>query len=142
VQLSFLEKYQLRRKYFDNIYQDNQLIFIAEKELAGLTFHKVNMEGDISYIKSQNKWVEPSEGEDLKGSRLRWANMILSFERESLKSTKLEKIAFSIKFRWKDLWSLMGEGLRDSFGSLVLIALIPYFLSILLRSIVWAIKNR
>jgi hypothetical protein len=113
-ELSFFDKYQIRRKYIEGLYSEG-LHYIAEKELAELAFHKINMEADIAYLRKANKWVEPVEGENLNGSRLR--------------------------FKWKELWKILGEGLSESRGILALIILIPYILSILVRSVVWAIKN-
>ena len=142
IQLSFFEKYQWRNKYFTEISRERGLYLSSEKKLAEQIFQTLNMVYDIDYIKSANKWVEPSEGEDLNASRLGWAKMISSLEPELSRGTKLEKAKFTLKRRWNDLWRGVGEGLQESLGSVMLFALIPYFFSILLRSIVWAVKNK
>lgn len=137
--LSFFEKYQVRRRFFDSLYDG--MYFIAERELAELTFHKINMEADIDFLKGASIWVDPPEVEDLNQSRVRWAQMILKAEPGLKQDTKWERFKLGFKMQWRDIWGALGEGLEESDWRLAIIVLAPYLLSILLRSVVWAIRN-
>lgn len=138
-ELSFFDKYQVRRKYIDGLYDG--LYYIAERELAELTFHKINMEADIAYLKRAKLWIDPPDEEDLNGSRIRWAQMILNSEPALRADTKWERFKLGFKMKWRDMLRLLVEALEESTWIVALIVLAPYLLSILVRSVIWALRN-
>lgn len=134
------EKNRRRMKYFDEVIRKKSVL-IREIERAEKTFFKLVMANDILWMKSNEKWIEPVSSESLYQSRARWEKMWISTEPEILKTNPLKNFSYSFVKKYEGIYSILFEGIMDSFFQVLIILLIPYFIFQLIRSIRWAVRQ-
>lgn len=134
------EKNRLRMKYFNEEVRSKS-IFIPDIENAEKNFNKMVMENDILWMKKNEKWIEPINQETSNQSRARWEEMWLSSEPEILKTNSLKNFSFSFVKNYKEMYSIIYEGINDSPLQALIFFLIPYFIFQVIRSIRWAVRQ-
>jgi hypothetical protein len=104
-------------------------------------FFKLIMEIEKSRFKKENIWKEPKEDEIFTESRTRWDDMWLSQEAEILAINKLKLLLDSFFKEVRLTYSLIIEGLKESFFQCFVILMTPYFVFQLIRSVIWSRKQ-